>query len=89
MDPENPEIPRVVPPIPGAGASGAGHAFQRIREARLDDSPATEKSRDAQPESESDAEVSNIKVTAFIGGARAENWLDAVLGKLSPSQERA
>ena len=89
MDPENPENPRVVPPprteSPGAG----GHAFQRIREARLDDSLTTEKSREAQPESESDAEVSNIKVTAFIGGARAENWLDAVLGKLSPSQEKA
>ena len=55
----------------------------------MDESGTTE-SRDVAPDSEeSDGESGNIKINAYIGGARAENWLDAILSKLSPNQEQA
>ena len=66
------------------GRRGGG-AFQRIREAMLNDSVTT-----AEVSDEDDEDTkATIKVGAFVGGSRAENWMESILCKLTETQEAA
>ena len=81
-DPVSADPDRVVPP-PRTSRS----AFQRIKDTMLNDSGVTEESDEEKSEVEQSS--SSIKLPAYLGGAKAENWLEVVLCKLTPTQEAA
>ena len=76
------------------GELGAGRgksAIQKIREATIEESPQTVESvsvdgdEDSNPDTPGNKSTS-IKISAYAGGTKAENWFEAVMSKLSPAE---
>ena len=76
------------------GEVGAGRgksAIQKIREATIAESPQTVESvsvdgdEDSNPDTPGNKSTS-IKISAYAGGTKAENWFEAVMSKLSPAE---
>ena len=72
---------------------GKRGALTWIKDAMLNESGTTEFRTIEEDDEEFDPDVTgstaNIKIAAYTGGARAENWAEAILSKLTPTQEQA
>ena len=55
----------------------------------IDESGTTAENSDGDESNDADEGTTSMKITAYIGGARAENWLSAIISKLSVNQEQA